>query len=42
MIFFKGKLIEGGVVNSTLKVEFEKTDFDNPFVNGLILYEGSI
>jgi hypothetical protein len=42
-IIFKGKSIGSSAIrDGKLVVEFEKTDKDNPIVNGLILYYGSI
>jgi len=42
-ITFKGKSIGGTALrNGKLVVEFEKTQKDNPLVNGLVLVEGSI
>ena len=40
---FKKNPIPDALVNGNqLFVEFEKTEFDNPFVHGLMLYQGSL
>ena len=42
LVFFNGKFSEGAIVSGKLKIQFEKTEYDNPFVNGIVLYEGSL
>jgi len=39
-IFFNGKEMADAYRNGKLEVEFEKTEKDNPIVNGLVLYDG--
>lgn len=41
-IYYRGDHLPNCIVDGKLKITFVKTDKDNPFVNGLMLYEGTI
>jgi hypothetical protein len=42
MIFFKDNICKNALKDNKLSVEFEKTEYDNPFVHGIVLYEGTL
>lgn len=41
-LMVKNKKLPDAVQEHSLIVEFEKTEFDNPFVHGIVLYSGSL
>ena len=42
VVSFKGAVIDDAVIKGNLQLWFEKTEKDNPLINGIILYRGSI
>lgn len=41
-VFFKNKSCKNALVDGKLIVSFEKTEADNPIIQGLVLYQGGI
>lgn len=41
-IFFRGSPCLDAIVNGNLIVSLEKTEKDNPFIHGIVLYAGNL
>lgn len=42
VISYKGQPCKGAIVDGKLVITFEKTQFDNPIIQGIILYSGAL
>ncbi len=41
-IFFKNQVCNNSYIDGKLIVTFEKTPYDNPFIHGLVLFQGTL
>ncbi|EAR91684.2 Di-glucose-binding within endoplasmic reticulum protein (macronuclear) [Tetrahymena thermophila SB210] len=41
-IYYKNQVCNNGIVDGKLNISFEKTQNDNPFIHGIVVYAGSL